>query len=571
MAATRALPGRLLLVLAFGGLFLGGLRDPWLWALAASSFWLAALFLDIPFDRAALRPWLPWLGWAALSAAFSDQPLKSLPALSRWAGALGFFAAARAVWGDDHRALWLKGIWLAAPILGAAAFITGWGVLVGEGSGEWMWGFMPPYYNYTMFALTAAVAAGLAALAHPQAPKGRGRILLWALLAVCLAVLLVARARTALLALAAGAVAAALRRGRFRQLAVGAAAVLLLGVAVTGAMMARRKASAGYLLKLDKLSSFKRPQLWAAAARVVADKPLFGEGIGNFEQGFRRHNFPSGRGISNYQFATAHAHSEPLQAAAETGLIGLLLWAGALVWSWARAWRRAGPGLQGECALDAGVAMSVFLLVDNMLHVPGLALLYLSALAIATPEKKTASKHGHAWALAAGLILTVAGPVPQMLSERSPQAAAAIFPSDAAAHEDYARALIGKGRFDAALVEIQAASNLEPTNAPRLALWAELLRQKGDWGGVYLLAQRAIALEPNFLQARLLRAESLARAGRKSEARAELEDLARRREAIRARGFGVEGQEGLFFGYDRQIGAYDESRAGAVGTLTKGR
>src|SRR5581483_1853556 len=79
---------------------------------------------------------------------------------------------------------------------------------------------------------------------------------------------------------------------------------------------------AAHWLKLDQPQSFKRPQIWTAALQAARERPVLGWGPGNFEEGFLRHNFPSGQGPASYQFSTPFAHSEPLNALAETGVIG---------------------------------------------------------------------------------------------------------------------------------------------------------------------------------------------------------------------------------------------------------
>ena len=88
--------GLLLLCALFCGFFAGGLRDA---ALAAPVLFCAALtaLLGPRPSGDLLRPWLYFLGWAALSLVASAQPLMGLSTVSRWAVLALFFCSACAV------------------------------------------------------------------------------------------------------------------------------------------------------------------------------------------------------------------------------------------------------------------------------------------------------------------------------------------------------------------------------------------------------------------------------------------------------------------------------------------
>ena len=61
---------------------------------------------------------------------------------------------------------------------------------------------------------------------------------------------------------------------------------------------------------------------------------------------------------------------------------------------------------------------------------------------------------------------------------------------------------------------------------------AEILRVTGDWLTVANLAQEALSLEPNYLQAHLLRAEGLAQMGQTISAAEELKEMITRHSLI---------------------------------------
>ncbi len=534
----------LLLALPFAGLLLEGFRSPWAWTAGAAVLSGTLLAARRRLAFGPLLVWLPWLAWAAVSAAASGQPAASLPALARWAGVLAFAAAAPQLWAQQQRRRWLDGLLAAAVVLGAAGLATGGRAVLAGLPGNAMTGLLPPYYNYTAFVEAAAFAAAAALSARGERLFGR-RWPLWLLLAGSGGWLVLARSRGALIAAAVGAAVPALRRrGRARALLPAAGVLVLLAAAATAFMTARGVAGSSYMLKPERADSFRRPQLWLAAARSVADHPLLGEGPGQFEKGFRRHAFPAeGFGPARYVFSSDHAHSEPLELAAETGLAGLGLFAAALLWG---VLGPAAEGAEADAALAAAAAMGAVCLVDNMLQVPSLALLLFGALACARarlsiePEPRAS----RAWAAAAavGLALAALAPLPGALAaawssearppgERGQDARrwSALFPLEPRPREAWARALLARRPpdFAGALQQLERASALAPTNAFYLVWRAELLRAMGRWDEAEPLARRALELEPNFLQARLLLAEADARAGRGDEASRQLDEVER--------------------------------------------
>jgi predicted Zn-dependent protease len=107
-----------------------------------------------------------------------------------------------------------------------------------------------------------------------------------------------------------------------------------------------------------------------------------------------------------------------------------------------------------------------------------------------------------------------------------------------------------------ALVELETASRLNPTNAFYPMLRAEAVLAQGRPEEALRLANRAIGLEPNYLAARLLRAELWARKGDARAARRELREIERRRGALE--------RMTLYSGYDCLIGLFDPERFDAV-------
>jgi O-antigen ligase len=512
MTAT-ARPASTLRLLA-AALLLGGLRDPRLFALGGAAVWAAVWGERPPLGPAAA--WLPWLAWALLSSVFSASPLSALPVLARWFAALGFMSLA-AAWSAREREAWVKTVLIGGAVLAAAALWTGARERFRFRSD--MTGLIPPYYNYTAFALSAAGAAAVAWALHPKGPRGAARAGALALAGLALACILLARSRGAALGLGAAALVWSARRWGSR-----AALVWLLAVGAAGALALSSPALKGALLKSARARGEARPRIWRAAAAVASDSPVLGEGPGNFAAGFRRHLVSVPGSAARGGLSTDYAHSEPLQAAGETGWLGLALWLAALAAGLSALAGRAVEEPAREAAAAAAAAMAAQFLVDDMLQIPGLALLFFSALALAGARPAGGRRWPRA-AVAAAAALALGAWIPRALAEGDPARAAALFPTDAYAFEDLAYREEAQGRSAEADAAWTRAAALAPFDAVYPWRSAQLAAARGDWAGAEALNARAAAVEPGFARARLDRAAALARLGRRADARAELLEL----------------------------------------------
>jgi len=499
-------------------LLLGGWREPRLFALGG-----AALWAEVLLARPALGPaaaWLPWLGWAALAGLAGLQPAAALAPLARWAAALAFFSLA-AAWDERGRRTWVKTLLVVALVLAAAAAATG----AGRGFGAAMTGLLPPYYNYTAFVLAAASAAAAAWVLHPRGPRGAWRFASFAAAAAGVAALLLARSRGATLGLLIAALVWSLRRWG-RRAAVAGAAAAALALAAWGAGLFPASLTAA-ILKRDRQYPDVRAQIWREAVDVAAEAPWLGVGPGSFGPAFARRPVEEPGGPARWGMGTEHAHSEPLQAAAETGWAGLLLWLIGAAAAFRVLLRRQDAEPAREAAAAALVAMSAQLLLDNMLHIPGLALLFFSAAAVAGARAPGALRWPRA-AAAAGFALTLASWIPRALAGAEPARAAELFPAEAGPREDLAYAATAAGRLADADRYWSEAAERAPFDAVYPWRRAQLAAAQGRGAEAEAFAAQALALEPGFLSARMLRAEILARAGRRKDARAELDEVRRR-------------------------------------------
>jgi len=525
-------------------LLLGGLRDPRFFAVAG-----VAVFIEVWRKRPLLGPsaaFLPWLILALLSAAASSQPLAGLPVLARWSAVLAY-ASLAASWEEELRREWLKILLASAAVLALAALWTG----AGRGFCNEMTGLLPPHYNYTVFVLAAASAAAGSCILHPERPGGE-RIAAGAVLALCLVAIFLSHSRGGALGLSAGAAFLAWRRGPRLRLTVGLALAAMLA-----ALLVIPAARSG-LFKSGRLRGEARPAIWRAAVCVAGDSPILGEGPGNFKIGFLRHPAATPSAAARWGLSSSYAHSEPLQAAAETGWIGLGLWLFGAVWFLRALARRDDFDAASGAAAAAAASMSAQLLVDNMLQIPALAALWLSALAVAGAPALSQSRWLRASAVLGGLLALLSW-IPGRLAASSPQRAAAIFPADAEAYEDMAWRSEGhRDLLEAERFWLQAEARA-PYNAVYPWSRARLAAASGRWGEAEALAERSIALEPGFLRARLLRAGALLRLNRPAQATSGAAEIRRR---LRAAPEGPAEN-----GYERIVSDFDAADLKTLGRL----
>lgn len=550
--AVRALFADRARVLLAGALLLGGLRDPYLFALGGAAVW-ALVWLARP-GLGPAAAWLPWLGWAALSAAASAQPLAALPTLARGSAALGFFSLA-AAWPARERDLWLKALLALAVVLGAAALVTG----AGLGFGPSMIGLLRPYYNYTAFALAAAAAAGTAWGLHPRGPRGAWRTAAFLVAAFCVVCILLARSRGALLGLGVAVAIWSARRWGARAALGWLAAAVVAGAALQTGIVPSSIRDA--LEKRSRRYAEARPLIWRAAAGIASERPWLGEGPGSFAGGFRRRPVEAKQGAARWGFGTEYAHSEPLQAAAETGWAGLALW---LLGLGATLAALAGPA-SGEPAREAAAAalaaMGCQLAVDNMLQMPGLAFLFFSAAAVS--KARPAGPRWPRAAALAGAALALGAWIPRSLASGDPARAAVLFPAEPSPREDLAYRAMAEGRLAEADALWVAAAERAPFDAVYPWRRAQIAAARKRWPEAAAHAGGALALEPNFPRARILRAEALARLGRRAAARAELAEARRLEELGRDR---VPSSK-----YDEVVTAFDVAGFARVSALARGR
>lgn len=233
---------------------------------------------------------------------------------------------------------WLRGLGVSCSIAAIYAIwqhFQGWDfvrdeVLIGMGiffRGEGFLGF------YLTFAGVQLVVFGL--LATVVAAKLSGKIKwYWVFFTVLVGLSLwVTYARGAWVGAVIGLLVMGFGTGGWKRGLIWFGTII--GVAVLIVLLVPE--ASGRIESLLQLGDSGRGALWRGALLMVGDQPLTGIGIGRFQE-----MFPSVFNGSVYVDSYCHAHSDPLNRLAETGVIGvmgmMITW-GIIGWMGWKVWR----------------------------------------------------------------------------------------------------------------------------------------------------------------------------------------------------------------------------------------
>lgn len=498
---------------------MGGLRSPMQTALFTIIFWSMALFAEGGADLRRGGLWTALAAWSLLSALMNPAAGPAALAASSkfWVGA-AFFACAAGVPGLSRAA---GAFAVLAASVGAA------GVYYQLLAGLPPTGVLPPNPNYT----AALCGAGSVFLAVSGARAyGRARWLAWTGAALIFAAVLILNSRGAALAAWVSLVWALFYRGR-----KSAGLAALLTPLVLAALLPREQLYS--FLKLDDPHAYRRLDIWASALSAFAARPVSGWGPGSFGQVFEVLKFPAFNGISFFGHSTPHAHSEPLQLLAETGLPGAALYLGAFWFAFRRA--------AGSALAVPALFLFVHSMVDGIFYAWGLQLMMLAFLAggaaplptlSARPAERDWSRLLQTMA-AAGLAAFAwqwthrhARDAACLLSAKWEPASRLECSARALRFSPYSEALhmaraeaIAASTGSAAAGAAAAETGLEalPLSARLNFRAAGFYASAGAVRAAEERLRRALYLEPNFVRARLALADLIGSSGRRPAAAAE--------------------------------------------------
>ena len=124
------------------------------------------------------------------------------------------------------------------------------------------------------------------------------------------------------------------------------------------------------LTEPDKLSQEMRPKVWKDSLYYFKDFPIFGSGLGTFEN-----VFPKYKSFAN-QITFSHAENEYLQALTECGALGFLIILWGIIIFFKTIFRYAKKDLMTLCLFTSVVAIAIHSLFDFNLHIPANAVIF---------------------------------------------------------------------------------------------------------------------------------------------------------------------------------------------------
>jgi O-antigen ligase len=220
---------------------------------------------------------------------------------------------------------------------------------------------------------------------------------------------------------------------------------------------------------------------WKEAWEGFQGQPVGGTGAGSFELVHRK--------LRKSNVSVREVHNLPLQFASETGLVGLLLAAGAAGAALLGGWRALGrlDGDERAAALALGVALPTFLVhgaLDYDWEFVALCgpLFFVTGFLLSTGREATRGRHPF-WALAL-LLVAWAG----LYSIAAPRVAAG--------RVDDAYAEIERGSVEKAVSAAKSAHSLDPLSIEPLEAWAAAEESRGKFDRARELYVQAVELQP---------------------------------------------------------------------------
>jgi putative inorganic carbon (HCO3(-)) transporter len=161
--------------------------------------------------------------------------------------------------------------------------------------------------------------------------------------------------QSSFVALGVAVTLAAILAWRRRSLWLVGAIVVVAILAVVGSSSVRHKASLSHVTS-------GRSTLVSKGAKVAVHHPVFGVGVGGFRRAYADIAHLRGK-----EPKAAASHTTPVTVAAETGFVGLALFAWLVVIALRIAFRRLGAAFEGTARLGFGLAL-VAILVHSLFY-----------------------------------------------------------------------------------------------------------------------------------------------------------------------------------------------------------
>ena len=166
---------------------------------------------------------------------------------------------------------------------------------------------------------------------------------------------------------------------------------LAIGLVLAGAVVALAGVSA-VSKRFTEADAWTRPRIWAAVAPAARERPVLGLGPGSFRHVHHRYQFPVESRVGRYAKRPSTPHGEWLRLPIEIGVVGCALLA-LLV---AACWRAPAPGRRFAAAGPWLAVVVSFGAVHELFHAPALPAWLAVALVAATRPKGRGEEPGEA-------------------------------------------------------------------------------------------------------------------------------------------------------------------------------
>ena len=311
---------------------------------------------------------IAYVGVIALSLAVASDRVSTIKEIIKWAEMLAVLAAGAALLRRPSEVRLVVWAMIGAALVEALIGYAQWAVsanaaqLAEGGRVFGTFGQPNPYAGYLNLSLPLALAIALFGRDARERWTAAGSA------ALLLGAEALSASRGGLIGLAAALVviaAVGLRRERIAAIVVAAGALVVALAAFTRLIPARLTYLVLHPLRLDNISpnaavtsanfsTMQRLAYWIAGLRMFAAHPILGVGAGNYNAAYARY----ATNLADWPEPLGHAHNYYINAAAETGLLGLVAFlvfaSGALLVAWRATHPRSGDGVTRRTQRERG-------------------------------------------------------------------------------------------------------------------------------------------------------------------------------------------------------------------------